>query len=604
MSESQRLAKLVKNRRKRSSVTEARVVGSTPPPEERKIARVALTPEPEPDPEWTDGAALQPLRAPTGWTLAEESRKGQNPASIAVPQWIACPTKFDDDVKGEAGEAVGAFKDAGICPPIIAALNHHNISSLFPVQAAVIPTVLTARNLPYHPGDICVSAPTGSGKTLAYVIPIIQSLMNRVTRLPRALVVLPNRDLVQQVWGIFETYSLATARMTRGTNSSLRFERARLQAVALGSGNASFSKEQTSLVRKIGDCTQYQSLADVIITTPGRLVGHLERTEGLTLEHLEFLVVDEADRLLAQSYQDWLPLVLKKALRSALPTDHSLITTDMGACTFRDSQLVSTASGTAKVHSQLQKLLFSATLTHDPEQLASMNLTHPRLFIADGVTRRAAEAGRNPALRKQVEVHVTPATLSEHIIVCGAAHKPLVLVHFVLTRGFRRTIVFTSSIQATHRLCLLLRAFGGIEVAEFSSMLTSAERRRIIAQFNAGKVQLLVCSDAMGRGLDLEDVENVVNYEPPTQPKTYIHRVGRTARAGTDGAAFTILRRQEVLHFKELRNQVDSREPSIVRLTEDDYKPFEARYAEALRVLKELVRNEKKPLPPKKKVAS
>lgn len=173
-------------------------------------------------------------------------------------------------------------------------LSRLGITQLFAVQTALIPFLLKDRNqnrlyLPYSvPRDVCVSAPTGSGKTLAYVLPIIEMLSSRVVTQLRALVVLPTRDLVTQVRETFEAFGKGHG----------------LKVVSI-TGQHSFVYEQTQLV-----ANGTTSKADILICTPGRLMDHLNATPNFTLQHLRFLVIDEADRLLAQSFQDWLAQVL------------------------------------------------------------------------------------------------------------------------------------------------------------------------------------------------------------------------------------------------------------------------------------------------------
>ena len=175
------------------------------------------------------------------------------------------PTLFPPLSEGGAGK-VAVDEVPELQPELVDALQHHSVAELFPVQAAVVPVghpslqpvrtsrgptcppkaILRARaSLGRHPGDVCVSAPTGSGKTLAYVLPIVSRLLGRLLRLPRALVVLPNRDLVQQVRGVFEGY-LAAAVRARGRSSTAVPD---LAVVALGVGGATFAREQRLLVR-------------------------------------------------------------------------------------------------------------------------------------------------------------------------------------------------------------------------------------------------------------------------------------------------------------------------------------------------------------------
>lgn len=138
---------------------------------------------------------------------------------------------------------------------------------------------------------------------------------------------------------------------------------------------------------------------------------------------------------------------------------------------------------------------------------------------------------------------------------------------------------------------MLLDLMGGLSVAEFSSSLSPSKRAAIVAGFKAGSIEILVCSDAMARGMDVTEVANVISYDAPVHVQTYVHRfdavcptitnsarVGRTARAGQEGSAFTILRPNEVRHFKELRRKIDSKFVNTIKLTEEDRDPFFDQY--------------------------
>ncbi|CAN0244615.1 unnamed protein product, partial [Discosporangium mesarthrocarpum] len=211
-------------------------------------------------------------------------------------------------------------------------LREEGIEHFFPIQVRVVPDIVaTERHSHVQSRDICVSAPTGSGKTLVYVLGVLQALMRRrVVRL-RALVILPSRDLAMQVHQVFR-------RVARGTG--LR--------VGVAIGQTDFLKEQLSLVGRaalagnpvaaakacslrVTDvlASQGSSLApgtngvlqggtsevDIVVATPGRLLDHLAHTPGFTLQHLRYLVIDEADRLLNQSYQGWVGKVLGASYR-------------------------------------------------------------------------------------------------------------------------------------------------------------------------------------------------------------------------------------------------------------------------------------------------
>ncbi|KAG9128085.1 ATP-dependent RNA helicase dbp6 [Ceratobasidium sp. 392] len=400
------------------------------------------------------------------------------------------------------------------------------VESLFAVQTVLLPFLLSNRALhcPYDPPqDACVSAPTGSGKTLAYVVPVTQILSARIVTRLRALVVLPTRDLVVQVRETFEAVAKG-----RGLK------------IAVATGQHSFAHEQSQLIHALPSLTSsapvYHSKVDVLICTPGRLTDHLRGTPGFTLEHLRFLVIDEADRLITQSFQDWLAHVLDAT--QPPPSD------------FPPTELDEPQA------SSCQKLLFSATLTHDPSKIVPLGLRDPRYFVV----------GEQASAGAVEETFAFPTTLSEHMCVCSPADKPLVFFHLVHTHGVRNALVFTKSAESTAKLVQLFEFFEAargtketsakpVVMQAYSSDLSGAERKNVIDSFRQGGIDLLVCSDLVARGVDISHVTHVVSYDVPVDMRKYVHRVGRTARAGRAGDAWSLVEDQEARYFKQmLRN--------------------------------------------------
>ncbi|EPQ12094.1 ATP-dependent RNA helicase DDX51 [Myotis brandtii] len=498
----------------------------------------------------TDGSEVQPF-LPT-W-LAEPSCVGRNVTEDLVPI---------EDIPE-------------VHPDLQRKLRAHGISSYFPVQAAVIPALLesaaqgflVARG-GYQPRDLCVSAPTGSGKTLAFVIPVVQALLQRAVCQVRALVVLPTKELAQQVSKVFNVYTDATP---------LR--------VALVTGQKSLAKEQESLVQKTVD--GFRCLADIVVATPGRLVDHVDQTPGFSLQHLRFLVVDEADRMIDSMHQSWLPRVVA----AAFPGEGAK---DPFALLQRRQPQVVTAASTCCPQMPLQKLLFSATLTQNPEKLQQLGLHQPWLF-----STRPARGGPGDTDEDMDSggKYTFPAGLSHHYVPCRLRAKPLVVLHLILHLGFSRILCFTNSRENSHRLFLLVQAFGGVTVAEFSSRYGPGQRKGILKQFEQGKIQLLISTDATARGIDVQGVQLVVNYDAPQYLRTYVHRVGRTARAGNTGQAFTLLLKVQERRF--LRMLTEAGVPELERhdTPSELLQPLVPQYEEALSQLERAVkRNEREAL--------
>ncbi|XP_044943557.1 ATP-dependent RNA helicase DDX51 [Mustela putorius furo] len=439
-------------------------------------------------------------------------------------------------------------------------------------QAAVIPALLestadgflVARG-GYRPRDLCVSAPTGSGKTLAFVIPVVQALLGRAICQVRALVVLPTKELAQQVCKVFNIYTDATP---------LR--------VALITGQKSLVKEQESLVQKTAD--GFRCLADVVVATPGRLVDHIDQTPGFSLLHLRFLVIDEADRMIDSMHQSWLPRVVE----AAFPSDGAK---DPFVLLQRRQPQAPTAASISCPQMPLQKLLFSATLTQNPEKLQQLGLHQPWLF-STGLARR--DPGDSDADRDSGGKYAFPAGLSHHYVPCSLRTKPLAILHLILEKNFSRVLCFTNSRENSHRLFLLVQAFGGVTAAEFSSRCGPGQRKAVLKQFEQGKIQLLISTDATARGIDVQGVQLVVNYDAPQYLRTYVHRVGRTARAGRTGQAFTLLLKVQERRF--LRMLAEAGVPDMTRqdIPSELLQPLVPRYEEALSQLERAVKEERR----------
>ncbi|XP_014305025.1 ATP-dependent RNA helicase DDX51 [Myotis lucifugus] len=222
-------------------------------------------------------------------------------------------------------------------------------------------------------------------------------------------------------------------------------------------------------------------------------------------------------------HQSWLPRVVA----AAFPGEGAK---DPFALLQRRQPQVVTAASTCCPQMPLQKLLFSATLTQNPEKLQQLGLHQPWLFS----TRPARGGPRDTDEDADSGGKYTfPAGLSHHYVPCRLRAKPLVVLHLILHLGFSRILCFTNSRENSHRLFLLVQAFGGVTVAEFSSRYGPGQRKGILKQFEQGKIQLLISTDATARGIDVQGVQLVVNYDAPQYLRTYVHRVGRTARAGT-----------------------------------------------------------------------
>jgi superfamily II DNA/RNA helicase len=200
--------------------------------------------------------------------------------------------------------------------------------------------------------------------------------------------------------------------------------------------------------------------------------------------------------------------------------------TQLVASATRLDPALTTAARHRHPGSHVQKLLFSATLSRDPERLLGLRLAYPSLLVATQSAVPLIGSAVTPG--GGTETVVIPPQLDELFIECGPQEKPLVLLHCLLTMQMDRALVFTGDLDTTHRLATLLKLFGGLQVAEVSSETRSGMDRRamrqVLRRFEAGELNVLVCSDSMARGVDLNNVENVISYDVPHTASSYIHR--------------------------------------------------------------------------------
>ena len=537
-------------------------------------------------------------------------------------------------------------------PAITAQLRAQGIERFFATQSEVIPVILKS----YGINDVAVCAPTGSGKTLAYVLPIVQSLSTRIVTRLRCVVLLPSRDLALQVFEVFEPFCAAL-----GLKVELVF------------GQHSFAAEQSKLVGQDALSGKSQSLVDILICTPGRLMDHLQAASvsgasalspsdastssyDFHLHDVQYLVIDEIDRLLTQNYSDWpakilgnifaAPAVADEANGNAMEMDDGVA--EQGESSVAKVRVLtgslsidgasdalhlqercwrrkfgggssSRAVGSSNLldsssHMPLQKLLFSATLTNNPQKLASLSLHNPLFFTeSTSLTKKFAI----PPSLKQWVINLPDESQKPLMLVqllkqiqaqhAAAAAKPATMDDTdakvsdsatAAATNAGQILIFTSSVESTHRLYRLLEVFEGgkaFRVSEFSSSLGQGARAKILGRFKRGAIQVLICSDAMARGMDLPNVGTVVNYDVPPYIQTYVHRVGRTARAGAKGEAYTLCKASQFKSMRSMLHQADNSFYSKYPVsTEQQLKPLMKPYGQALAALQNVLAMEKR----------
>uniref|UniRef100_A0A453F808 ATP-dependent RNA helicase n=1 Tax=Aegilops tauschii subsp. strangulata TaxID=200361 RepID=A0A453F808_AEGTS len=273
-----------------------------------------------------------------------------------------------------------------------------------------------------------------------------------------------------------------------------------------------------------------QTKVDILVATPGRLMDHIKMTKGFSLEHLQYLVVDETDRMLREAYQSWLPTVIQ----FTLPTNQDHFQDDTAGRTLLHPLTTIRRSGVergfkGKCYPRLAKIVCSATLTQDPSKLSQLELHHP-LLLNSGKKR-----------------YRIPTKLESYKLICTSNIKPLCLIVLLQELCGEKCLVFTKSVDDSHRLSTFLGFFEELpfKFSKFSSLQRESTRRKTLAAFKEGKIDVLIGSDIMARGIHIDGLKYVINYEMPQYVKTYIHRAGRTARAGESGSCFTFLRKNE-----------------------------------------------------------
>lgn len=382
---------------------------------------------------------------------------------------------------------------------------------------------------------------------------------------------LPTRDLVLQVRETLES-------LAKGTGLK----------IGSAAGQHSFAHEQSALVGNLDDeLLGGSSTVDILIATPGRLMEHLKETRNFSLQHLRFLVIDEADRLLTQSFQDWLNQVLgflKPPSSDLKLTSPSADCHDAVASPWMRNLIAGPPpwEGYTPLQSQCQKLLFSATLTTDPSQVAALHLRNPEYILVKS---------------SNTEHFTFPAGLQEKMLVLPADVKPLNLLHLLHNPAFKidSALCFTKSVDSAERLVNLVTFFEDAFIGSsrrcvaktYSGELKTGERQKILKDFKDGEINLLVCSDLVARGIDLPSVEHVISYDIPVDLRKYVHRVGRTARAGRQGVAWSLVEKQEARHFKTMLGE-HLKQVKKVKISPDSLVDLKESYQIALSRMKDL----------------
>lgn len=543
--------------------------------------------------------------------LNEPKVKKRSEVDRRLPSWLSNPTQFPAVNLLDSGQDIEEFADY-IDEDILRHIKKVMlIDRMFPVQKCLIPHLTNQfRSRHYkRPNDICVSSPTGSGKTLAFVIPIVNYLKQSIDKSLKALVMLPSRDLAQQVHKAFQQVCASThlrCGLAAGANDNKGFFKSSDKLKPSGSGSeAEFGKELSLILRHHGriqqDKTDYVSMVDILVSTPGVLIDLLHNSPGFSLANLEILVIDEADKLMMSHKHDWLKTIEQSVFdatrecpckKETTPTKSESL--DVAQAINGRQQRVCYTSSTSCVlrHSNLSKplhkLLFSATLSSDPQILMHMNLFQPCLFIATkpsitsmkirhslGSAASTPSSSPQPPIKAMVNTKnelltssAIPEQLEEKMFITEEKEKMFVMWYLFHELKLKNVICFTNQKESTRfKLCKFLNEVHGVRAVEYSSNLKQETRQKFLNEFKEGRIDVFVGTDMMSRGMDIEGIDYVISYDLPMTEVNYIHRVGRTARAGKKGTAITLVDTKQLVMFKRIV-RLAHKMPNSMRLSD------------------------------------
>jgi superfamily II DNA/RNA helicase len=368
------------------------------------------------------------------------------------------------DAAAAAPEVETTFAALGLPDRLVTALARRGMSAPFAIQTRAIPDALAGR-------DVLGRGATGSGKTLAFGLPMLARLVGgeRLRGTPRGLVLVPTRELAQQV-------SDALAPLAQALDLK----------VTTVYGGASMGRQIDQLRRGV----------DVVVATPGRLQDLIDQRE-CSLGAVQITVLDEADHM-----------------------------ADLGFMPAVTALLDLTPDGT-------QRLLFSATLDRGVDKLV-------RQYLVD------------PAVHAVASADSTVTTMDHRVYAVQGDAKVDISAEIAARPG--RTLFFVRTKHGADRLALQMRKVG-VEAAAIHGNLTQHARKRALENFTSGHARVLVATDVAARGIHVDDVDLVVHYDPPADHKDYLHRSGRTARAGASGTVLSLVTSDQVRDHQRMRER-------------------------------------------------
>ena len=368
------------------------------------------------------------------------------------------------------------FNEFGFDSRLLEGIDAAGYDEPTPVQEQVIPHILAGK-------DIIASAQTGTGKTAAFLLPLINNILtsNQAVQSITALVIVPTRELAVQISQHLEGFSYFA-----GISS--------IAVYGGGDGNA-FVQEKKAL--SMG--------ADIVVCTPGKMMTHI-KMGYVKLQGLQYLILDEADRMLDMGFYDDIMFVIKH-----LPPKR-------------------------------QNLLFSATMPHKIRELARKILHQPEEI--------------NIAISKPPE-----KILQKAFVVYDSQKIPLIL-HLLKDSAFSMVLVFCSSKLSVKQLTRELKR-NKLNADEIHSDLEQEKREEVLSNFRSGRLPILIATDILSRGIDIDNIDLVINYDVPHDGEDYVHRIGRTARSKAEGTAYTLISNKEQRKFSAIEKLLGYPVPKI-----------------------------------------
>ena len=360
------------------------------------------------------------------------------------------------------------FRDFGLDEGLLEGIEATGYETATAVQEQVIPHILQGK-------DLIASAQTGTGKTAAFLLPIVHKIITTPNHDHiNALIIVPTRELAIQISENLEGLSYFT------NISAL--------AVYGGGDGMSFAQERQALSRG----------ADIIICTPGRLIGHLAMGY-VKLQQLEYLVLDEADRMLDMGFNDDIMKII-----SFLPKKR-------------------------------QNLLFSATMPPKMRNMARQILVDP--------------------VEINISISKPPDKITQEAFVVYDTQKPALINHILKAKDYKSVLVFCSKKINVKQLTRELKR-ARFNAEEIHSDLEQDGREQVLSAFVNGRLKILVATDILSRGIHIDNIDLVINYDVPNDGEDYVHRIGRTARAETEGTAFTLINEKEQNKFAAIERLI------------------------------------------------